>query len=40
MHNNPNLDIVNIIAYAKFGQNPPIHFQNIVLQRNSMNHRK
>ena len=28
MHNNPNLN-VNINAYAKFGQNPPICSQDI-----------
>ena len=27
MHNNSNLDIVNIIAYAKFGQNPLFIFK-------------
>ena len=29
MFNNPNLDLVNINAYAKFGQIPSIHSQVI-----------
>ena len=29
MHNNPNLDLVNINAYAKFGQIPSICSQDI-----------
>ena len=34
MLNNPKLD-VNIYAYAKFGQNPVIHSQDIERDRNS-----
>ena len=30
MCNNHNLDLVNINAYAKFGQIPSIHSQDIV----------
>ena len=33
--NNPNLDIVNINAYAKLGQIPSIHSQVIERKRNS-----
>ena len=33
--NNPNLELVNIHAYAKFGQIPYIYPQDIVLKRNS-----
>ena len=33
--NNPNLDLVNINAYAKFGQIPSICSQDIQLKRNS-----
>ena len=34
MHNNSNLDIVNINAYAKFGPIPPIRFK--ILSRNEV----
>ena len=34
-HNNPNLDLVNINAYAKFGQIPSIHSQVIERKQNS-----
>ena len=33
--NNPKLDVININAYVKFGQNPFIHSQDIELKRNS-----
>ena len=33
--NNPNLDLVNINAYAKFGQTPSILSQDIEWKRNS-----
>ena len=35
MHNNPNLDLVNTIAYAKFGQIPSFLSQDIEQIRNS-----
>ena len=35
MRNNPNLDVFNIIAYAKFGQIPSIISQDIEWKRNS-----
>ena len=35
MHNNPNLDLVSINAYAKFGQIPSICSQNIERKQNS-----
>ena len=34
MHNNPNLDLVHINAYAKFGQIPLICSQDIERKRN------
>ena len=34
MCNNPNLDVVNINAYAKFGQIPSICSQDIERKRN------
>ena len=34
--NNPNLDLVNINAYAKFGQIPFIRSQDIERKRNSI----
>ena len=33
--NNSNLDLVNINAYAKFGQSPSICFQDFERKRNS-----
>ena len=33
--NNTNLDLVNINAYAKFGQIPSMHSQDIERKRNS-----
>ena len=33
--NNPELDVVNINAYAKLGQNPFIYSQDIERKRNS-----
>ena len=38
MHNNHNLDLVNIDAYAKFGQIPFIRSQDIE-RKQSRNHR-
>ena len=35
MHNNPNLDFVNINAYAQFGQIPSICSQDIERNQNS-----
>ena len=35
MCNNPCLDLVNINAHAKFGQNPSIRCQDIERKRNS-----
>ena len=35
MRNNPNLDLVNINAYAKLGQIPSIRAQDIVWKQNS-----
>ena len=35
MLNNPKLDVVNINACAKFGQNPIIHTQDIERKQNS-----
>ena len=35
MLNNPNLDLVNINAYANFGQIPSICSQDIERERNS-----
>ena len=35
MCNNPNLDLVSINAYAKFGQNPSICSQDIERKQNS-----
>ena len=35
MLNNPNIDVVNIDAYAKFGQNPFIRSLDIEQKRNS-----
>ena len=35
MCNNPNLDLVNINAYAKFGQNPSNCSQDIEWKQNS-----
>ena len=35
MCNNPNLDLVNINAYAEFGQIPSIRSQDIEQKRNS-----
>ena len=35
MRNNSSLDIVNINAYAKFGQIPPTYSQDIERKRNS-----
>ena len=34
-HNNPNIDLVNINAYAKFGKIPSICSQDIEQERNS-----
>ena len=34
--NNSKLDVININAYAKFGQNPFIHSQDIERKRNSV----
>ena len=34
-HNNLKLDVVNIIAWAKFGQNPSIRSQDIKPKQNS-----
>ena len=33
--NNPKLDVVNIDQYAKFGQNPFLHSQDIERKQNS-----
>ena len=33
MYNNPNLDLVDINAYAKFGQNPSICSQDTCIER-------
>ena len=33
--NNPKLDVVNINEYAKFGQNPFLHSQDIERKQNS-----
>ena len=33
--NNPKLDVINIYAYAKFGQNPVPHSQDIERKQNS-----
>ena len=33
--NNPKLDVVNINAYAKFGQNPFLHTEDIERKQNS-----
>ena len=35
LNNNPNLDLVNTNAYAKFCQIPSIHSQDIEWKRNS-----
>ena len=35
MCNNPNIDLVHINMYAKFGQNPSIHSQDIEQKQNS-----
>ena len=35
MLNSPKLDVVNINAYAKFGQSPFLHLQDIERKRNS-----
>ena len=35
MLNNPKLDVVNINAYAKFGQNPYLRSHDIERKRNS-----
>ena len=32
-HNNPNLDLVNINAYAKLGQIPSIRSEDIIVNR-------
>ena len=37
MHNNPNLDLVNINAYAKCAPIPSIYSQDIERKRNSDN---
>ena len=37
MHNNPNLDLVNVNAYAKFDQIPSIRSPDIEPKRNSDN---
>ena len=37
MRNNPNLDLVNIIAYAKLGQIPSIRSQAIEWKQNTDN---
>ena len=34
MFNNPKLDVININAYVKFGQNPLIHSQDIERKQN------
>ena len=34
-HNNPNLELVNINAYANFGQNPSICSQDTEWKQNS-----
>ena len=35
MYNNPNLDLININAYIKFGQNPSIGTQDIEKKQKS-----
>ena len=35
MFNNPKLEVMNINAYVKFGQNPFIHSQDSERKRNS-----
>ena len=35
LFNHPNLHLVNIIAYTKFGQNPQINSQDIEHKQNS-----
>ena len=35
MRNNPNLNLVNMNAYAKLGQIPSIHSQDIEQKQNS-----
>ena len=38
MHKNPNLGLVNINAYAKFGQIPSICYQDIERKRKFWRH--